>query len=743
MKRLLHLVYIMVVSACLTTVQATDWAVQNQGPQGNINLSANFPGSGNTCAKSFAVSTLGFSVQEEQDLILNLQHVVAYPASNEMMRIEFAYSETLPTLNGSPSLSQTVQANWNGQTYNFTMTPAIVSPGVWRWTGNIDLPRYEPFYQLFGEVLYLSIHRAVGFVKVLTLATQVVITGDRFRTEPIWSTVTPELPQMIIHHPPGDQSYAFIESNSEICQGYGVSLAQDASGTAWGSVRIGQTGSAGIGVTTDYDVYAQITASLEVGIRAVEENSYEMCARTTETYSTAQGNPSINGRDGDVYIGTAIRYKYGFVERVFMDNCEPIFFSDFMLVPDSTLSSFFVTEYAIKNTIIPTVVAQLAQATALGDLVTKQKMEDQLEVWHNALAMNDEIYAQADASQSFFFSGSAIGGGQSAYTVSRLQSLESNIYIEASAAVEAGATVGGTGASGGVKVRAKMDRGTTNTNGITSTNTIGYHLEDDDGGDIFNGISARDGVFGTPLFLLEDGLTETSCPYEGGYQLDQPFLEFQNGSTVDSLVDITVNQDGSATALLYVNICNESDEDRTYHLKVDQLTNTEGLEIRAFGQNLSENDLGAELLGVPAGNCIQNVPITLQHMNGNVLDYEDIELILYKTCQPATHPIESRVTFTARFSPATSTDDIPTNESSLSLSPNPNDGSFMVNLTPTNDLASLRLLDLNGRVVHEQKVAPFTEQVQVNQRSELPKGLYLVVVQQADGQQQSGRVLVQ
>jgi len=357
---------------------------------------------------------------------------------------------------------------------------------------------------------------------------------------------------------------------------------------------------------------------------------------------------------------------------------------------------------------------------------------------------NDAIYASADQPFDISFSGALSSGGAEELTVSQLQTLESSMYLELSAAVEAGFNVGGSGASGGVEVRARMERGLTSSNGFTNTNTVGYELMDDDRIDRFDLQRGRDQVFGTPIFFLDTdpgSATKTSCPYEGGYQIDQPLLTFSNGEVRDSIVDVPADEE--ATATFFIDVCNDSDVDRTYYLMVDRSTNTEGAEIKSYGENLSSGVEGAMIPNVPANGCLMSAPVTVRMDNTSILDYEDIDLVLYvhPDCQPVTDPIESRITLTARFTGPTNTSDVLDENTQLRLSPNPTNGQFSVFTKAIAEAGTLRIMNANGQVVHEELVTPFSEQIRVSQ-SNLQKGLYLVSVQQQQ-QVQTTKLLIQ
>ena len=102
-------------------------------------------------------------------------------------------------------------------------------------------------------------------------------------------------------------------------------------------------------------------------------------------------------------------------------------------------------------------------------------------------------------------------------------------YVESSFATSFIATFGATGAFGGATFNTSQRWGTTNTTTSGQRTELSYTLSDDDQGDQFSVDVYRDRQYGTPFFKLGAG-SKSSCPYEGGYQLDQPNLKAVNAT---------------------------------------------------------------------------------------------------------------------------------------------------------------------------------------------------------------------
>ncbi len=536
---------------------------------------------------------------------------------------------------------------------------------------NFTLPAEDVLYDAFknSELVKITYYNSNQSDIYKQAATRLVVVGDVMETSSLWTTTTPQLPQFILRDPPGDGSYSYIEEETQICRGHGMSLAVDASNNVYGSVKLGAKGSVGLIVQTDYEAYAEFSASLEMGVNVTSASEYEMCLTTTDRFSTDEGNADLTGSKGDVYIGSVTTYQYGILHKVRFDDCDSVTHTKTLVfAPLDTESTFMYTEEHILNTLIPDLVAD----TSSSDAEVKQEAKDQLEVWQKFVNINEEIKASADFAETKSFSGGTPHEYNMTSSISQVKTIDMNLYIEASVGVEVGVEVGGSGASGGFQVRTRTEMGSTTSSTNASTNTLGYSLADNDVGDQFNVGIYSDGVFGTPVFKLEEG-SQSSCPYEGGYQLDMPDLTFADGTQSFTLNNIPIGEAGT----FEMSICNLSDEDRTYHLKVDAATNTAGASIEGFGENISATDDGVSL-NVQAQNCLNGVIITIKQTNTSILNYNGIELFLYPLCDGDEPEIESRVTLNAHFA------DVPNNDAACAAIFLPVDGTVQSGFTNVN-----------------------------------------------------------
>ncbi len=589
---------------------------------------------------------------------------------------------------------------------------------------SFELTTFSPnIYLPFSDLLKITFYEPDQFGDpadvAYQLAARIIVEGKELHSDPAWTTQAPATPQLILRDPPGDGSYSFLEAATESCYGYGMSVSTDNSLDIWASAKVGVSGSAGFLYESDYEAYAEFSGGVSMGIQETAAEEFEMCFTTTDRFETDADNPFLTGSKGDVFLGSAITYAYGIFESIHMQNCEPIYKKQLMLSPIETNSTFLYTEDHILNTVIPDLQDNISNLDPSS--LAYQTAVDQLEMWEQVIALNNDIKANAPTSTQKNFSGGTSQEYTESVSTTQVKTLETNLYIDAFVAAEVGVEVSGTGAAGGAKIRSRSEVGSSSTASNSNTNAIGYKLTDDDAGDQFSVNILRDEVYGTPIFELEEISSETSCPYEGGYQIDQPYLEFSDNSQTYTLSDIPVGSDG----ILSVNICNESDYGRTYNLKVNAATNTSGAVIEAFGENISATDDGF-VLAVPANDCLNNAIITISQTNVNVLDYENIELFLYTPCQPVTAPILSSVFFNAHFvDTSTSITELDENASTLVVSPNPNNGHFRIQLDGDHGEGQISLSDLAGRKVYQKEIYPGDSLIEVN-LSRVSGGIYVL-----------------
>ncbi|QOD60283.1 T9SS type A sorting domain-containing protein [Polaribacter haliotis] len=156
-----------------------------------------------------------------------------------------------------------------------------------------------------------------------------IVIGGKSADGTTFSTVAPEVPDIILRDPPGSNSFASIEKGTSISfeKSNGSSTNNTFGGGLYASV--GPTfssvaGSPFFGLETEIQVIADLEAnfskSQEINTNGSTTETYEF----NETISTSD-DPEYVGADGDLYIGNAKNVFYGLFNNMFVTNIVPKF----------------------------------------------------------------------------------------------------------------------------------------------------------------------------------------------------------------------------------------------------------------------------------------------------------------------------------------------------------------------------------------------------------------------------------
>ena len=479
----------------------------------------------------------------------------------------------------------------------------------------------------------------------------VIVEGHRPR-EQTFSTVSPQLPMLILRDPPGDESYSFKEQSVETCYAAGFSLLTDASVGIFSKVRGGTKFETEIfGVSFETKVWGEIGSSIDVGARLLNQTDREVCLTHTTEYATS-GNQEVTGAEGDVFVGSALNILYALTDVLEVNetgsSCVVDISQDIVYDNDGFATQYHYTESHIRNSVIPDLEVQRELAAE----EDKQEFEDQIEVWQNTLALNERLKEQAVPMGDDFnlsFSANAPRTEYTTWEVTDTESVEFNLYIDTETAIEAGVEIGGVGSSGGVRVRASMDVGTSQTFTTTTTNTTGFFLGDDDEGDAFTVDVKRDLVYGTPVFELVSGVS--SYPWEPS-TLPRDGVDLTLSPVTQTLSD----PEASAEVILSLGNLgqNTTPEARDYELVFLQESNPFGAEITIGGSPA----VGPVPYTLDQNESRQVTLRLSREPSSAVYDYEDLQVVrrkgekgIWKDDEPpAVSAGDSQIADTASFS---------------------------------------------------------------------------------------------
>lgn len=559
-------------------------------------------------------------------------------------------------------------------------------------------------------------------------------------SEPLGYYDTPPLPLYILHDPPGDLSYAEVANSTGACNTTGMEISTSNSESGFLKVKLGLTMDVGWIVETEMSVYVQGGISAEATQMHTTDMDIQTCLTSTGTFST-----SPTGPPSDLFIGRATRYLYGVGKLVRRVECNTVIV-DTLLVskPIAALSTYLKTESEIRDEVIPGLQDSLfiLESTVGVDDSLYVRMNRSLDAWHKTLALNDSIKAAAPSGASTAWSGGGTGISETrTLSSSTMRSITFTSSLSNGLSAEYGLDIGGTGVNIGGEVTFRKGYATNEASEMTNESLMHYYMADDDEGDQFLTIAVTDSTFGTFVFAFDSLTSRTSCPYEGGYQLDQPQL------WVGQVGESAMTQDGlvpGTTTSYPIMLCNNGDYQRTYVLRVINQSNPNGAVISGYNGLSSSSTVSAT---IPPNTCLETGYVYLEQPQDSVLDFNNIQLVLIPECDANTSvfddgDIASVISISAHFDHATGiTVTSPTN-GSFTVSPNPSAGRFdLVNADAGNGPVTVTVHDGLGRTV--LPTVSFTGQpiMPIDLEGVAPGAYYLTAT--SAGQQQVLRVMVQ
>ncbi|MCB0655763.1 MAG: T9SS type A sorting domain-containing protein [Saprospiraceae bacterium] len=571
-----------------------------------------------------------------------------------------------------------------------------------------------------------------AYLVFTTLVIPVVVEGPTHPeiAVPLIDTVAdPQLPYLVLHAPPGTESSSEFAKSKTTCREIQTSYAQDMTHAANLAVKIGVAGEVGLFVTTKFEFSVTFNAGVEAGELAIQTTNNQTCLSVDEGFMTSSLLNSEGG--GDVFIGYGRDLGLGLYELMTIDpaTCEAGIDTGLAYIPVGVPKEFVYTTATIQNEIVK-LQAQVADSLQNDPEVTFNA-KNQLNVWKQVLAMNlaNINNPNNEVIGNFSISPGVTKSSQSSITVAQSNSINYEHFVKANVGVQAVLEVAGSGVSGGYQYSVSQRYGQTMNQSESASQLIKYTLRDNDPGDVFKGDIVRDPMFGTPIFHLNEG-TRSSCPYQGGYQRDQPKLIFSNESDT-----LTISNAPAGTKQTFqIKVCNDSDEPRTYYLKGNSATNLSGAIIEGFGNKLfNTNDDGVDFYLIPAKSCLDDATLSITQANTEVYDYNNIEMYLYSLCQPANAPIASSIYLNVHYVPTTGVKDLAAEGVSLKVVPNPNPGHFYIELEGFHDIGQLSISDLSGRTVYQREVERGDQRLELQHQQFYP-GLYLVTLKNERGQ---------
>lgn len=485
----------------------------------------------------------------------------------------------------------------------------------------VGSPNISPPYLKTLQILGTSVAGRKG-----SLVKQAIVTGVKEKL-PTFTTKLPERPFLVLHDPPGDGSYAFLEKDSSVCFTTGLSLSNDLSaslGTTFNLIpKI--TTELGFFFSTQLEFRPILGGSFKLGTTytRASDSTFQTCLQTQQRISTDDGDLIVGGdRGGDVFMGAAQNIIFGNVDEVSFDTCTVSVIESVVVTPGDFATTFIYSEFNIKNYVLPNLAKILANpGTTPADSITQS-----IQRWNNILSDNEIRKSKAKTLRNISFDAGASYEFSETVEVSNSISVTKDTVRVVDSEAIGGFFANDLGATINVGASYSATFGKSNETTREYGNTVGYVLKDDDPGDFFTIDIGTDSAYLTPTFKLRAG--QSSCPWEpGSANREAPNLQLALGSQF-----IAPNVPSNESAVFKLNLGNQSasNEDWTYGFTAIAGSNPDGAVIKLNGQPLNNNTIQYV---VPYGTSI---PVTLTVDRGPIAyEYRDLKVALVSECEIA------------------------------------------------------------------------------------------------------------
>ena len=470
----------------------------------------------------------------------------------------------------------------------------------------------------------------VGFLAADPVVYWIMVTGVQTHA-PSFITRSPELPLLILHDPPGDNSSAFVEKGTEFRSFQTTEMKVGGEAGAFANLMVGAK------VLTPFSSTGAamfLNFSAVAGTDEYWRDGLETTITFNERFSTSDME-NLNGNAGDVYIGASFNQEFAVGDELTFDESTCSAKIDVIPTIDITgfATTFVYTEKHLINTLLPTLGtlrAEIIDGRDESELTEEEKVQanqllyDSLH-WESVIAQNK---ANRDTNATFVKNVSFSAGApyNSEYTTENKnsESFEYNAFINLEFAIgakitnEAGAWFDSQiGATAKFRWATKGESGTDET----TRRNVGYTLDDGDLGDYFSVDIKEDTAYGVPAFDLKLGTT--SCPHEEG---SQPRDAARLWIDPPQRHNVPIGEQ----AVFVANLINESEsrEKREYSLQVISTTNPDGAIVKVAGELINFKPAMFSL------EYMQQASISLTVERGPLAtNYEKIGIIMFPPCE--------------------------------------------------------------------------------------------------------------
>jgi len=420
----------------------------------------------------------------------------------------------------------------------------------------------------------------------ITVGKDILVEGAQ-PMENTFLTTSPEIPLFILHDPPGDNSYSYLqkESNSQIAIGniQHETKSVDGFSNEW---KVCPTAVFSYeAINWEFEVSAGWRRLRTVNVDLVKNKSTETIIEMDhkQGYQTSSDPELTSSTGGDVYIGGALNLIYAETKGIKFNynTCQVDGDWDIYIMPHSLATDFIYSENHIRNYLVPEFDRLQKYYESLED-DTASFFEDQKNIWLTALANNQiNLSDSSTFIKRISFDGGAGPINEETTNRSTIRnSYEFHSVFDTTVTHYWKAELAGVGFErSNVKSKIKIEVGQDSSNTSSNGTTTGYVLKDDNLGDKFMVNVYRDNVYGTPAFKLVSG--NSSCPYETG---SRPREGVQ--LTANKYVAIVDDPNGTAVFRLQLANVGQAGENREYNLYFHQGSNPDGAQLTLGGSQI-------------------------------------------------------------------------------------------------------------------------------------------------------------
>ncbi len=511
--------------------------------------------------------------------------------------------------------------------FSDTVVVTRMKGGTKNYTFRVGKPNPTPPHEKTIQIVATTQGNESSFVK------QGVVVGT-FNKHSTFTSKSPQTPLLVLHDPPGDGSYSFLEKEQTVCNSTTMEFEFEKGFGAGLDVWLGPEISVSVGLGVEYVSTTGVILSGgfdgQVTFNQMDSKTYQTCTTFSERISTGD-NQLIVGTEqgGDVFVGQAMNLEFGFADLVSVNDttCTAIVKSVLNVQPDTFQTTFYYSEWGIQENVIRFLDSlRTNPGTPPGDTLS---YANSIKQWKRILSDNQK---QKDSiaiySKNISFDAGATYEYAVTTAVDTTVSSGSQINSEGETYVNLGFQFNKVGLQGTAKFLYSTSKTkSTETNESVSTKT-GYVLADDDILDAFTIDVGTDKRYGTPIFKTKAG--QSSCPWEPKTaHREGNTMEFRDGSGPDA-IDVPSNE----PAVFLMTLGNKSETNETFTYAF-----TAGPESNAHGAKISVNGIP---LDVPIFYAIPwdpltgstSVPITVTVERGPIeYDYDSLEIVFYSLCE--------------------------------------------------------------------------------------------------------------